>query len=122
MAKMTWVKATQVLQKPDKTWAKIGDVFEVPADKVSKRSMEKPTDQEVKAAKAATPKPKLDAKDARIAELESELADAKRGRDIAFEAADLLQVEVGDLKDAISKLKQPPPKAPSLAGEAKKDG
>lgn len=117
--KMIWVKAIVAVQKPDRTWAAPGDVFQIKESKKSKRSgvmTDKVTKEEIEAAKAAAPQPEDDPRDAKIAELEQALEDATRGRDIAFEAANELQCELGDVLEKIKGLKAPP------IGGAKKGG
>lgn len=117
--KMVWVKAVIPVQKPDRTWAGVGDVFEVPESKKSKRSMEEPTKDEIKAAKAAAPQPEADPRDAKIAELEQALEDAMLGRNIAFEAADELQCELGEVLDKVKELSKP---AATIGGAKKGEG
>lgn len=120
--KLVWVKATLAVQKPNRTWAQPGDVFQVPEGKVSKRSMCGPSKEEIALAKegAAADAEADDSKDAEIADLKAKLADAEAGREIMQEAADLLQVEQGELIDTIKRLKEAAAKpASSVAGEKK---
>lgn len=117
--KLIWVKALIAVQKPDWSWAEPGDVFQIMESKKSKRDgvmTDEVTKAEIEAAKAALPAPKVDPRDAKIAELEQALEDATRGRDIAFEAANELQCELGDVLEKIKGLKAPP------IGGAKKGG
>lgn len=118
--KLVWVKAVSRVQKPNRTWAQPGDVFQVPGGKVSKRSMTKPSEDEVALAKDGAASDAEAGNDAEIAELKEKLADAEAGRAIMQEAADLLQVEQGDLLDTIKRLKEAAAKpASSVAGEKK---
>lgn len=120
--KDVWVKAAIPIQKPDRTWAQPGDVFQVPDGKVSKRSMREPSKEEIALAKegAAADAGTDDGKDAEIADLKAKLVAAEAGRAIMMEAADLLQVEQEELIDTIKRLKGATAKpASSVAGEKK---
>lgn len=116
--KLVWVKAVSRVQKPNRTWAQPGDVFQVPVSKVSKRSMCEPLKEEIALVKKGAEAD--DGKDAEIADLKAKLADVEAGRAIMQEAADLLQVEQGELLDTIKSLKKAAEKpTSSVAGEKK---
>jgi len=116
--KLVWVKAVSRVQKPNRTWAQPGDVFQVPVSKVSERSMCEPSKGEIALAKEGAGAD--DGKDAEIADLKAKLADVEAGRAIMQEAADLLQVEQGELLDTIKRLKKAAEKpTSSVAGEKK---
>jgi hypothetical protein len=117
---LIWVKATAIGQKPNKAWANVGDVFKVEEAQFSESWMAKLTDDEVKAREASGDVG--DAQDAEMAELKAKLADAEAGRAIAMEAADLLQVEVGELLDKISEIKTAPAAAPKRGRPPKGEG
>lgn len=119
--KSIWVVALTMVQKPNRVWAKPGDVFRVPEDKLSKRSMRAATDEEIAKAEAAggdAPDP-VDEKNAEIDRLKEELAEAQAGRAVMLEAANLLQVEQGELIEKIKSLTGKP--AASVAGQKKAD-
>lgn len=120
-----WVVATARGQLANRKWVDENSLpFQIDKSKLSKRWMKEVTAKEAKAliAKAGGDDVSQDLED-EIAGLKEKLADAEAGRAIAQEAADLLQVEMGDLKDAIAELKKSgaakadPPK--SIAGEKK---
>lgn len=118
---LVWVRALIPVQKPNRVWARVGDEFQVPEDKLSSRSMEKLSAEEAKAAEKRKAqedreKPK-DPKEALIEQLKADLATAQAGQAIMEEAADLLQVEMGDLIEEIKALKAKAAKpAPSALG------
>lgn len=123
--KLIWIEALKVLQKPDRSWASVGDVFQIMDDMVSKRAgvMRKLTDKEVKKHLAGLEGGAAeDAKDARISELEKELEDAALGRDVGFAAADALQCELGEVLDRLAEMQKPPAdpgNTSAIAGQSK---
>lgn len=93
--KMVWVRATEPVQKPDRTWAREGDVFLVPEGKLSKRCMVKLTAKEAEKAKAAAAEA---GDDDGAADAGQEVADLTAELHEANEAKDQLQAELDQAK------------------------
>lgn len=138
MGKQVLVRPIARGQKPGGAWVdEGGEPFLVDEGKVSKRWMKPLRPDEVKEFEARNAPPvsvaELSGKLSRVTEerdkmdkagreLAAKLSDAELGRSIAMEAANLLQVELGDLLEEVKGLKAKADAPPEPAPEPVTDG